>query len=50
VSAGAAVCAVTDSWARLGHVLATGADQREAVERAAAAASLIEFEMCREAA
>jgi len=50
VSAGAAVCAVTDSWARLGHVLATGADQREAVERAAAAASLIELEMRREAA
>src|SRR5262249_19968309 len=45
VSSGATISPVTSSWSRLGHVIATGADDREAAQRAAAAASLITFEM-----
>jgi biotin carboxylase len=50
VAVGAAVSAVTSSWERLGHVIATGADQREAAARADASASLIEFDVVAEAA
>ena len=50
VAPGAAVAPVTSSWSRLGHVIAMGADDREAVQRAATAASLITFEMAEEMA
>lgn len=45
VASGATITPVTSSWSRLGHVIATGADGREAARRAATAASLITFEM-----
>jgi biotin carboxylase len=45
VAPGAAVAPVTSSWSRPGHVIATGANGREAARRAATAASLITFEM-----
>jgi len=50
VASGATVAPVTSSWSRLGHVIATGADGREAAQRAATAASLITFEMDEEMA
>jgi biotin carboxylase len=45
VSSGATVAPVTSSWSRLGHVIATGADDQEATRRAAAAAALITFDI-----
>jgi biotin carboxylase len=50
VASGATIAPVTSSWSRLGHVIATGADGREAALRAATAASLITFEMDEEMA
>jgi biotin carboxylase len=50
VASGATIAPVTSSWSRLGHVIATGADDREAARRAATAASLITFEMAEEMA
>jgi biotin carboxylase len=47
---GATIAPVTSSWSRPGHVIATGADHREAARRAAQAASLIKFEMDEEMA
>lgn len=45
VAPGATITPVTDSWTRPGYVVTTGADGREAAQRAAAAASLITFIM-----
>ena len=45
IKSGATIAPVTSSWSRLGHVIATGANDREAAQRAATAASLITFEM-----
>jgi biotin carboxylase len=45
VAPGATIAPVTSSWSRLGHVIATGADHREAARRAATAASMITFDM-----
>jgi biotin carboxylase len=50
VASGATIAPLTSSWSRLGHVIATGADDREATQRAATAASLITFEMDEEMA
>jgi biotin carboxylase len=50
VTSGATITPVTSSWSRLGHVIATGPDDREAAQRAATAASLITFEMAEEMA
>ena len=50
VESGATIAPVTSSWSRLGHVIATGADDQEATQRAANAASLITFEMAEEIA
>jgi biotin carboxylase len=50
IAPGATVGPVTSSWCRLGHVIATGANGREAAQRAATAASLITFEMDEEMA
>jgi biotin carboxylase len=50
VASGAVITPVTSSWSRLGHVIATGADDRVATQRAVAAASLITFEMAEETA
>lgn len=45
VTPGAIVGPVTSSWSRLGHVIATGADAREAAVRAVTAASLVSFDV-----
>lgn len=45
IAPGAIIAPVTSSWSRLGHVIATGADDREAARRAATAASLVTFDM-----
>ena len=50
VASGATIAPVTSSWSRLGHVITTGADDREAAQRAATAAALITFEMDEEMA
>jgi biotin carboxylase len=50
VSPGATVTPVTSSWSRLGHVIATAADEREAARRAATAAALITFDVDEERA
>jgi len=50
VASGATIAPITSSWSRLGHVIATGADGREAAQRAATAASLITFEVAEEMA
>jgi biotin carboxylase len=49
VTAGTAVAPVACSWDRLGHIVATGVDGREAAARVAAAAAMIRIET-REAA
>src|SRR5262249_31753282 len=52
VTSGETVAPVTSSWSRLGHVIATGADDQEAARRAAAgaaaAAALITFDIDQE--
>jgi len=50
VASGTTIAPVTSSWSRPGHVIATAPDGREAAQRAAAAASLITFEMDEEMA
>jgi hypothetical protein len=50
VASGATIKPITSSWSRPGHVIATGSNDREAARRAAAAASLITFEVDEEVA